>query len=76
MKEIEIIKPNKIICFGGKAYKSCKKLLRDNDCKSKLLPALPHPSGANRNWNHMFKEGDLVENKIKYIKTKIDEYLD
>ena len=26
MKELEIIKPNKIICFGGIAYKSFKKL--------------------------------------------------
>ncbi len=77
LKEIEIIKPKKIICFGTSkdgAYHFCKDLLKDNDLESQLLPALLHPSGGNRKWNDMFNPN--AENKIKYLNNKIDEYLD
>ena len=77
LKEIEIIKPKKIICFGTSddgAYHFCKDLLKDNDLESELLPALLHPSGMNTKWNDMFSPN--AENKIKYLNNKIDEYLD
>ena len=74
LKELEIIKPNKIICFGGKAYESCKNLLRDNDCKSELLPALLHPSMAN-NSKWTFLKPASIENKIKHLKAEIDKEL-
>ena len=82
LKELEIIKPNKIICFGvdkiDGAHVFCKGLLRDNDLKSELLPALLHPSGQNnREWKKILKTSPYdVPRKIKYLKTKIDEYLD
>ena len=82
LKELEIIKPNKIICFGvdpkDGAHVFCKGLLKDNDLKSELLPALLHPSGSNNNkWRSVLKTPPYdVPRKIRYLKTKIDEYLD
>ncbi|MEI7504425.1 MAG: uracil-DNA glycosylase family protein, partial [Paludibacter sp.] len=68
LKELEIINPKSLIAFGDLVEKSLSNL-------GLSTIKLPHPSGANRNWNKIIQGKSTCEEKVKYLCSKIDELL-
>jgi len=61
-EEIKIIKPDVIIAFGNLV----ELFLKDIELTTTVIK-LPHPSGANRNWNKIFKDNHVYKTKTEYL---------
>ena len=79
LNELDIIKPKNVICLGKVAeeFFSDTPILKNYNLSKRNL-YLPHPGRQNtKTWKKcLINQKQSPENKIKYLKTKIDEYLD
>jgi len=79
LNELDTIKPNNVICLGKVAENFFSKtpILKNYNLSKRNL-YLPHPGRQNaQKWKKcLINQKQSPENKIKYLKTKIDEYLD
>ena len=71
LNELDIIKPNNVFCIGKKA----EDFFKENNLSKRTL-YLPHPSGSNANTWKRYLINQKPEDKMKYLKTEIDKYLD
>jgi hypothetical protein len=65
-RELEIISPSKIILFGSYVYNYTKPLIKYLGYTDRVI-RLPHPSGANRNWNKLPKEERSFQGKKEWL---------
>ncbi len=79
LNELDTIKPKNVICLGKVAENFFSKtpILKNYNLSKRNL-YLPHPGRQNtQTWKKcLINQKQSPENKIKYLKTKIDEYLD
>ena len=79
LNELDTIKPKNVICLGKVAedFFSSSPILKNYNLSKRNL-YLPHPGRQNaQKWKKcLINQKQTAENKIKYLKTKIDEYLD
>ena len=73
LNELDIIKPKNVFCIG----RAAENFFKDNNLSKRTL-YLPHPAGSNANeWKkYLINQKQTAENKIKYLKPEIDNYLD
>ena len=73
LNELDIIKPKNVFCIG----RAAENFFKDNNLSKRAL-YLPHPAGSNANeWKkYLINQKQTAENKIKYLKPEIDNYLD
>lgn len=69
-KEIDLIKPIKIIAFGNLAFNIIRSLKEFINKEIQVIK-LPHPSGANRKWNYLLSGNQPFEEKLNYLLAQI-----